>query len=282
VGTADTRTIVVVGAAGGIGIEVVRQLQHEARVIAIVQNQEQMQQVSSLVWGSFECNLADAVAVGNTVATVSQIAGDRLDGLVFCAAMQPVGPVELIRRADLERLFAVNVFGTLQLVQGVLPALRRAHGRIVLFSSLAGRVAAPMLGAYASSKFCLEGLADALRRELRPSGVSVTLIEPGGVDTPMAAAQFGLVEQALSSLEGDAGQIYGPLYRGYSVFARKALRFASHPRDVARIAVKAVLHGRRPKARYVVGGDAKFTVTLARCVPGSWLDAILMKLSLGS
>ncbi len=280
--SAITRTIVVVGAAGGIGTEVVRQLPPDTKVIAVVQNQEQINQVASLAWRSFECDLADAASVEATVDAIKQVVRDRLDGLVLCAAIQPIGPVELIARADLEKLYAVNVFGPLQLVQGVVPALRRAQGRIVLFSSMAGRIASPMLGAYASSKFSLEALADALRRELRPSGVSVSLVEPGGVDTPMAASQPALVEQALSSLDSESAQRYAPLYRGYLAMTQKGMRFASRPGDVARIAVNAVLGRVRSKARFVVGADAKIMIVMGRWLPVRWFDAMLMKLTLGA
>lgn len=280
--TTVTRTVVVVGAAGGIGIDVVRQLLPATKVIAVVQNQAQIEQVGALAWRSFECNVADVTSVEATLAAIAQLVPDRLDGVVFCAAMQPIGPVELIKRADLERLFAINVFGTLQLVQGLIPALRGAQGRIVLFSSMAGRVASPMIGAYAASKFSLEALADALRRELRSSGVSVTLIEPGGVDTPMAASQPALVGQALSSLNADSIHRYGPLYRGYLALTQKAMRVASSPADVARIAVKAVLGRTRPKARYAVGIDAKLVIVLGRWLPVRWFDALLMKMTLGS
>ncbi|GLR65440.1 short-chain dehydrogenase [Acidocella aquatica] len=276
------RTVVVVGAAGGIGLEIVRQLQGQARVLAVVQNAEQQAIVSSLCAQSFTCDLLDTDSVAAAAAQVAQLVPGPLDAVVFCAAMQPVSPVELIKRVDIERLFAINVFSTMQFVQGMIPALRRKPGRIVLFSSMAGRVAAPMLGAYSASKHALEGLADTLRLELRTSGITVSLIEPGGVNTPMAAAQPALVDQALAALSETDAAHYGPLLRGYKTLAAKALRFASRPGDVARVAVRAAIGPKRPKARYAAGMDAKLTVALGHWLPASWLDALLVKMTLGS
>ena len=168
-----------------------------------------------------------------------------------------------------------------QLVQGLIPALRPTGGRIVLFSSMAGRVASPMLGAYSGSKFALEGLADALRRELCLSGVSLSLVEPGGVDTPMAAAQGALVEQAFARLDTESAKRYGRLLRGYKAMTEAGMRHASTPAGVARVAVDAIMGPGKPKARYVAGKDAKLLILLAGWLPTRWLDALLMKLTLG-
>lgn len=273
-------TIVVVGAAGGIGLQVTRQLQGRARVVAVVQNEQQVTEVAGLSAHSVACDLIDPASVQATVAALNGQCPNGIAGVVFCAAMQPIGPVELFERSALERLFAINVFGSMQLVQGLLPALRQARGRIVLFSSMAGRVAPPLLGAYAGSKYALEALADALRRELRPSGVTVSLIEPGGVDTPMAAAQGSLAEQAYERLQGEARTRYGALVRGYGAMTQAALRHASTPEHVASVAVNAIIGAGQPKPRYVVGTDAKAVILLSQLLPTRWMDALLMKMTL--
>lgn len=274
-------TIVVVGAAGGIGKQVTLQLQRRAHVVVVVQNAAQKDEVSTLADYSVECDLADDESVQTTIASIDAHCASGIDGVVFCAAMQPVGPLELVARGELESLFAINVFGTIQLIQGLLPKLRESRGRIVLFSSMAGRVAAPMIGAYAASKFALEALADVLRRELRLSGISVSLIEPGGVDTPMATAQGRLVEETLSRLDAGLANLYGPLVRGYGAMAKFGLRYVSKPARVAEVAVAAVMGPREPKARYIVGTDARLMIFLARLLPTRWLDALLMRATLG-
>lgn len=277
----SNRPVVVVGAAGGIGLEAVRLLQGQARIFAVVQNEEQAAQVTPLVAQSFVCDIADAASIATLLPALTAALPGRLDALLFCAAIQPIGPVELLSRAALEKIFAINVFGTLGIIQGLIPLLRPSRGRIVLFSSLAGRVAAPMLGGYAASKFALEALADTLRRELHGTGMTISLVEPGGVDTPMAAAQGPLVDKALANMDAQTEANYGRLYRGYRKMAMSALKFASKPNDVAHVAVRAAIGARRPKPRYVAGKDAQVTVLLSQLLPASWMDALLAKMTFG-
>jgi NAD(P)-dependent dehydrogenase (short-subunit alcohol dehydrogenase family) len=273
--------VVVVGAVGGIGLEVVRQLQSKARVIAVVREAAQATAIRELVSDCVGCDLSDAVSTAAAVRAINAMLPGRLDGLVFCAAEQPVGAVELVTRAKLERLFATNVFGTWQLVQGLVPAIRQGHGRVVLFSSVMACLRAPMIGAYAASKSALEALADALRRELLRSNVTVSLIEPGGVATRMAAAQGPLVDQGRAELQGETADLYAPLYRGYKTMALRGLKYASNPRDVAQIAVRAVIGPGRPRDRYVVGTDARIMSLIAKSLPARWLDAFLVRMTIG-
>jgi len=277
----STPVVVVTGAAGGIGKHVLLQLQGRARILAIVQNAAQQSEVAALSAHSVACDLNDAASVQRALDEIRASCPEGIDGLVFTAAIQPVGPLELISRQDLERLFAVNVFGTIQVVQGLIPGLRRRRGRIVIFSSMAGRVAIPVLGAYNGGKFALEGISDTLRRELLPSGISVSLIEPGGVETPMAAAQGPLVEQLLARLDAQSEQHYGRLIRGYLAMAKAGLRHASKPEAVAQLAVATILRRDTPRARYVAGRDAKLMIFMSRWLPTRWLDAMLVKLVLG-
>lgn len=276
----DLSTVVVVGAAGGIGKQIAMQLRGHAQVLAVVQNAAQREEVEDLCMHSIECNLSCAESVQDTIASIDSHCTDGIRGLIFCAAMQPVGPLELISRNELEKVFAVNVFGTLQLAQGLIPKLRQRRGRMVLFSSMAGKVATPMLGAYASSKFALEGAADAWRRELRLSNISLSIIEPGGVDTPMAAAQGDLVQRTLERLDVQSEQRYGRLVRGYRALAQAGMKHASTPAAVARVAVDAVISASEPKARYIVGNDAKLLILISRLMPTRWFDGLLMKMTL--
>lgn len=272
--------VVVVGAAGGIGLEMVRSLRQQVDVLGVVQNEGQLAAAKEAgARDCVVCDITDSQAVASAVEALLALSEGHISALIISAAMQPVGAVETITRADLERLFAVNVYGALEVVQGLLPALRRSKGRIVLFSSMAGRMAPPLLGAYAATKFAVEALADSLRRELRSCGVSVSLVEPGGVDTPMAAAQGNLAVQGLAGLSKELRGIYGPLYRGYQAMTAKALRYASSPAHVAQIACKAAIGKPAPRARYVAGTDARLMLLLARWLPVNWLDALLVKAS---
>jgi NAD(P)-dependent dehydrogenase (short-subunit alcohol dehydrogenase family) len=279
--TNNLPTVLVVGAAGGIGKQTTLQLQGRARVIAVVQDAVQLAEISALVEYGVECDLADASSVQRTVAAISART-QAIAGLVFCAGMQPIGPLELVSRPELERLFAINLFGTVQLLQGIIPMMKQPGGRIVLFSSMCGRVGIPMIGAYCASKFALEGIADTLRRELCLVGVRLCLIQPGGVDTPMAAAQSGMVDHFLSRLDPDMEKRFGPLARGYRAMTEIGLESAVSPAAAAAVAVSAVMSLREPRARYVVGNDARVLILLTWLLPTRWFDAMMMKLTLQS
>ncbi len=107
-----------------------------------------------------------------------------IDALVNNAGIAVIGPLEYLPLDELRRQLEVNTVGQLAVIQACLPALRRTHGRIVNVSSISGRVALPLYGPYAASKFALEALSDSLRRELR-GAVGVSLIQPGAVATPI-------------------------------------------------------------------------------------------------
>ena len=111
--------------------------------------------------------------------------GGGLDALINNAGIGVGGPLELLSDEEWRRQFDVNVFGQIAVTQALLPALRRARGRIVFISSIGGSVAMAFNGPYAASKHAIEAIGDALRVELHRSGVQVALIEPGSVATPI-------------------------------------------------------------------------------------------------
>src|SRR5207245_4241150 len=117
------------------------------------------------------------------------------------------GPLELIALDDLRRQFEVNVIGQISVMQAMLPALRRARGRIAFVSSIGGRVAMAFTGPYAASKHAVEALGDSLRVELHRSGVQVTLIEPGSVATPIWSKSQAAAERV--QIPDDLQREYG-------------------------------------------------------------------------
>ncbi len=111
--------------------------------------------------------------------------GGSLDALVNNAGIVVSGPVEAITAANLREQLQVNVVAQVAVTQAVLPLLRASKGRVVFIGSVSGRVATPFTGAYNASKFAIEGLADALRMELKPWGIRVAIVEPGSIDTDL-------------------------------------------------------------------------------------------------
>jgi NAD(P)-dependent dehydrogenase (short-subunit alcohol dehydrogenase family) len=135
-----------------------------------------------------------------------------LDALVNNAGIGVPGPVEAVPLAEWRRQLEVNLLGPVGLTRALLPALLRARGRIVNVSSIGGRVAAPMLGAYSASKFALEAVTDALRREVGPLGIVVVGVEPGAVATPIWGKGRGDADAVLAGTAPEVRDRYaGPL-----------------------------------------------------------------------
>jgi NAD(P)-dependent dehydrogenase (short-subunit alcohol dehydrogenase family) len=125
---------------------------------------------------------ADEVAAA-TARVEEAVAGQGLWGLVNNAGIPVPGPIESLPIEELRRQLEVNLIGQIAVTQALLPALRRARGRVLNMTSVGGRVATPFMGAYNASKFGLEGITDSLRRELATVGVDVSAIEPGSIAT---------------------------------------------------------------------------------------------------
>ena len=207
------------------------------------------------------------------IVALADVLPDRLDAVVNNAGIGVLGPIEALPMADLRRQFEVNLFGQVAVTQAALPRLRAATGRIVFISSTGGRSVVPMEGAYCSSKFALEGLADALRVELRPWHIPVTVVEPGPTDTD-GWREVGAV---IDDMEARLSPLHHDLYAEHVAGLRRNIgRFASAttpPDDVAR-AVERALTARHPRARYLVGGPAHAIIAMNAVLPTRTGDAI--------
>ncbi|WP_347976226.1 SDR family NAD(P)-dependent oxidoreductase [Microbacterium sp. ProA8] len=207
------------------------------------------------------------------IDALADVLPDRLDALVNNAAAAALGPIEALTTADLRRQFEVNVVGTVAVTRAVLPRLRTAAGRIVFVSSVGSRSVVPMEGAYCASKCAVEGIADALRVELRPWNIAVCVVEPGPTDTET----WREVDTMIDDMEARMSPHHRKLYAQHVVGLRKNIaRFGSSaaaPDAVVR-AVEHALTARRPRARYVVGAPARTMVAMHALLPTRTGDAI--------
>ena len=205
------------------------------------------------------------------------LAGDRgLAGLVNNAGISVMGPVETLSIDRWRRQYDVNVFGTIALTQACLPALRRAKGRVVIVSSIAGRISTAYSGAYSSSKHALEAIADALRLEVARWNVGVSLIEPGAVATPI----WDKVDASWTEAATDAAPDVSELYRDTIADMRaEVARYGARAIGVEPV-VKAVEHAltsRRPRVRYLVGSEARLRAALRAWLPDRLHDALMRR-----
>lgn len=206
-------------------------------------------------------------------ALATRVERDRrpLRAVVNNAGIPGAGPVELTPVSQWRRLFEVNLFGHVAVTQALIPALVRAQGRVVNISSMLGRLAMAGYGPYASSKFALEAMSDALRNELAPHGVRVAVIEPGGVKTEMAGHGIAGLGELAAGMTPEQQERYGDLMRALPSHAAAFTETGVAAEVAARTIAKAVTD-RRPRTRYTVGAAAAFLIGMSRFVPDRMLD----------
>jgi NAD(P)-dependent dehydrogenase (short-subunit alcohol dehydrogenase family) len=220
----------------------------------------------------FILDVTDPVAVGHAAAGI-----EELDALVDNAGIGIAGPLEVLPLDELSRQLEVNVVGQLRVTQALLPALRRRRGRIVLMGSISGRSALPFLGAYAMSKFALEGMADALRVELAPWGIRVVIVEPGTIATPI----WTKPQRSAAEFSPQAAELYGErIDRFRRLAAERASGHAVPAVEVAK-AVEHALTAKQPKTRYLVGPDARRRARVQK-LPDRMRDRLLTRFLFGS
>lgn len=264
----------VVGAAGGVGLEVVKRLLVENyRVIGTVLNQSEADRVRTEAGDVDRIVILDMANADSVVAELQALPIETLNAVVVAAAISPYGPLETSPLANLRRTIEINTVSGLAVYQACIPLLRKTRGRFLLISSFAGRVGLPFIGHYVASKFALEGLGDVMRREARVWGVDVILVEPGGIKTPMVTGQIATIDRDRAALTPEVRALYGDLYEGFSDLLKKGWETGIAPSMVADTIIEA-LKAEHPQARYAVGEDSKFLCDVAR-KPDEEIDAIL-------
>ena len=220
---------------------------------------------------------AQVAAAGEQVAAqVAAGASARggLDALVNNAGIGVGGPLELVSAEDLRRQFDVNVFAQIAVMQELLPALRRARGRIVFVSSVGGRVATAFSAPYAASKHAIEAFADALRVELHSSGVQVALVEPGSVATPIW--DKGRADAERVRIPAELQGVYGNVPAAVSKAFERAAQRGIPPEHVA-ATIERALSAPRMKSRYVIGRDARVMLAAKHLLPDRAFDAVVRR-----
>jgi NAD(P)-dependent dehydrogenase (short-subunit alcohol dehydrogenase family) len=273
------QTVLITGAATGIGrASALRMAQAGWTVFAGVRKQadgESLQAAGGEQIVPLILDVTDGEQIADVVAQIGERVGDRgLDGLVNNAGIGVAGPLELIPIDDLRRQFEVNVFGLMAITQALLPRLRSARGRLVLISSVGGRVTTPFTGPYCASKYAVEALGDALRVELRRSNIQVALIEPGSIDTPIwdkADADLQAVEIP-SELQEQYGRVPAAMAKTIKDTAKRGIA----PEKVAEQIAHALTAG-RPRTRYVVGRDARMMMLGRSLMPDRVFDALVTR-----
>jgi NAD(P)-dependent dehydrogenase (short-subunit alcohol dehydrogenase family) len=216
-------------------------------------------------------DVTDDASLRDAVTAIIQEAG-RIDFLINNAGYGSFGALEDVPMAEVRRQVEVNLFGLARLTQLVLPHMRRQRsGRIVNISSIGGKIYEPFGAWYHATKFAVEGLSDSLRLELKPFGIDVVLIEPGGITTEWST----IAAENLLKTSGNSAYAEGAHAMARALSVGQNPRYTSPPEVVARGIIRA-LAARRPKARYPVGKGACLMVSLRKFLSDSLMDKFLM------
>ncbi|OXU35792.1 SDR family oxidoreductase [Enterobacter cloacae] len=252
------KSVLITGCSSGIGLESALELKRQGfQVLAACRKPDDVERLNGMGFTSVLLDLDSPESVERAADEVIALTGNRLYGLFNNAGYGLYGPLNTISREQLEQQFSSNFFGVHQLTMHLLPAmLPHGEGRIVMTSSVMGLISTPGRGAYAASKYALEAWSDALRMELRHSGIKVSLIEPGPIRTRFTDN----VNQTQADKPVENPGI--------------AARFTLGPEAVV-AKVRHAFESDNPKMRYPVTLVTHAVGWLKRLLPGRMMDKIL-------
>lgn len=262
-------SVVMTGVSSGIGYAAAQALLARGwRVFGSVRKEADAQRVQAELGASFTPLLFDVTDHAAIATAVDQVKttlnGQPLTGLVNNAGISVIGPLAEMSLADFRWQFEVNLFGLLDVTQQVLPLLKGGHGRVVNIGSVSGTIAYPFMGAYAASKHALEGLSDALRRELVLYGIDVILVSPG-------TTQTAIIEKTGRQTAGYEDTDYAHALENMAAKAAERSESAL-PVAVVVDAIVDALESRRPKTRYTLPRKRMTGWWVPRWLPDRWLD----------
>jgi NAD(P)-dependent dehydrogenase (short-subunit alcohol dehydrogenase family) len=263
-------SILVSGASSGIGKALSLELDRQGyQVFAGVRNSSDAESIRSQASAHLTPIILD-VTLPDTITAACTELREKTGGELFClvnnAGISVSGAMEFIPIQDFRRQIEVNLIGQLALTQACLPMIRKAKGRVIFVSSVAGRLVTPFNGPYAASKAALVAMADAFRLELMPWGISVSTLIVGSVATPIWEKSSHLAGEILRRMPADAWQLYGKMQKRGGGFYRQT---GLHGMQVERVArtIRHLLVVRRPKEYVFVGRYAWMIELMVKLLP---------------
>lgn len=272
----DSKSILITGCSSGIGYDCAKDLSKKGyRVFATARKVEDVKRLQDEGLESLQLDLDDSLSIQKAVDEVLKRSDGKLYALFNNGAYGQPGAVEDLSRQTLRAQFETNIFGTQELTNLLLPAMRAyGEGRIIQNSSILGFVSMRYRGAYNASKYALEGLSDTLRLELMGENIYVCLIEPGPIKSDFrknALAKF------LENIDREKSH--------HAIEYKQKLKDLESDADVpftldSDTVLRALLHAlesQKPKVRYRVTTPTKLFAVLKRILSSKMLDKLLRK-----
>ena len=271
-------TVLITGTSSGIGRACAADLAGRGfHVLAGVRRESDGEAVRALAPERIEPLMLD-VTDRDAIAKLPERLDGPLAGLVNNAGLSHPGPLEFTAMDDVRHQLEVMLLAPFELIHALLPALRRARGRIVNIGSIGGRTGVPFLSPYQAAKAGLARMTDCLRPELAPLGVHVALVEPGSVKTEIWERGITAGEELLASLPEEGRRLYGERLEAMARVGRRTEQRGIAPQRVAE-AVAHALTADRPKTRYLVGVDARIQATVRAALPDRAFDRVVARLT---
>lgn len=272
------KSILITGCSSGIGYAAAVSLKERGyRVFATARKAADVAKLQQEGFESLVLDVNDTESMQQAVTQILALTDGKLDALFNNSGYLQTGAIEDLTRESERAQFETNVFGPMELVRLVLPAMRKlGHGRIIQNSSILGIVTIPYCGAYNASKFALEGFSNTLRQELRGTHIHVSIINPGPITSKLrdhAYTHYQKTKEQIASSVHEAA--YQRLENSYFKEQNKA-SLANDPKAVVKKLIHA-LESSHPHAHYYVGATAQSLAFLRRILPDFALDWLLSK-----
>jgi len=273
------KSILITGCSSGIGLCVAQGLKARGyRVFASARKIEDVKQLQAQEFEAIQLDLTDSQSITSAVSFVLEKTGGTLDALFNNGGYGQPGAIEDLSRDALRLQFETNVFGWIELTNLLIPVMRKqGHGRIIQNSSVLGLVALPYRGAYVGAKFAIEGLTDTLRMELKNTGIFVSLIEPGPIESQFRENAHKMYMRFIH-LESSSHRTHYEAMEARLMKKGPAAPFTL-PASAVLDKVIHALENKSPQPRYYVTFPTYFLGILRRFLSTRGIDRLMLRIS---
>ncbi len=278
-----SKSILITGCSSGIGLGVATDLQKAGfKVFATCRKQEDVDKINAMGLmnlTSIKLDVTDTESIKLALSKLLKQTGGTLDVLYNNAGYGQIGAVEDLTKQAMQEQFDTNVFGLLDLTNHVLPIMRQqGSGKIIVTSSVLGFISLRYRGAYVASKFALEGLFDTLRLELKNTPISVSIIQPGPIESKFRDNTKNYFIQNINIESSAHLQSYQNMDKFYKAKSKHNDIFTLSHKAITKVVLK-IINSDRPRARYSVTFPTYLFRVLTRVLPTVLLDKILFKVT---